>query len=195
MRLARRNLIWIVFLSFMIQGCETLRMPTGPDISSLDFIKDAPTVGVQVVDSRSEERIGSIGATQMYIKKKDLVPVAQNYLLQILHSMGINGVLLQQSGNLNTLGVDGLLKFKIDNVNVISIDILLDKPEFEADGTVTLQTLDRKDLFIGHVRGRHDSRALTATGGGKAVGLAINDALLKLSVNQTFRKELKSLKN
>ncbi len=185
----------ILICGLLFEGCQTLKMPAGPDVSSLPHIQNAPTIGIQVIDSRSSERIGTIGAASLYVKANEIIPPTQNYLIHFLYEQGINAVVMPQSVNLPDLNLDGLINMDVKNINVSSFDLLMDEPEYISTALVTLTDQKGQTLFKGQVQGNDRSRAISVKGTGIIIGKTINNAIMHLSISNEFMKAIKNLKH
>jgi hypothetical protein len=184
-------------------GCQTITMPSGPDVSRLELLADAPLLAVNISDSRSKEKIGSIGAAQLMVKKSDAITMTHHYLFDFLHHQGVNSVLVpeinfQQSENIRQTALrsraEGILRFEINAFRVSSVDLLLDEPQYEVDASIIVYSAEGKLLFHDYVHGFEKSRALTASGSGKVIGQILSNALWTLELNPKFKSTLKSLK-
>ena len=193
----------LTFFCFLT-GCQTIRLPSGPDVSKLGFMPNAPLASVQVSDTRDKDKIGTIGAAQIIVKKADTVGMIQNYVLDFLYRQGINVVAAPQLNFSQTENIrsaaqmtnaQGVVKFELNALRVNSIDLLLDPPTYEVDALFVLYSKDGTCLFQEYIHGRKQSQALTEAGKGKAVGEAVNNALWTLEASQGFKKAVSSLKS
>jgi len=195
--------MWFLVLScFLLAGCQTVSMPTGPALTGRPVLQNAPLIALSVADRRSEERIGAIGASQMFARNADTVQMSTNYLTSFLYDQGVNTVVLPQADLNKNEGIraaiarvngQGLARLEIIAIQVRSIDLLLDKPEYEVHAMLTVYALDGEKRFDTHLYGKEKSRALGARGQGKAIGRAFESAFWSLENHSGFQSALRSL--
>lgn len=194
---------FFVFFCFSLIGCQTVRIPSGPDVSKLGLIPNAPLVGLNVLDVRNSNKIGTIGASTILAKPSETVGMTQNYAVDFLHQQGINSVITPQvdftdsnhiQEAINKLHADGMLRLEITGMRVSSIDLLLDNPQYEVDILVIVYSKEGKSIFHEYIHGLEKSRALFSGGQGEAIGRIVSQALWTLEQNPDFRKALTALK-
>jgi hypothetical protein len=198
-----KRALGFILLAIAVSGCETLKMPLGPDMSSYELIADAPVVAISVSDARSKDKIGMIGLDTLKVKRSDTPALARNRLAEFLHQLGINvvpapaidfGRTESVKSAAETLHAQGVLKFEINAIHVRSIDLILDSPEYEVDAFLAVYSAGGKLLFHESLHGSTESRAFTSKRAGAAVETALRNAILALNGSNAFDKTIEELK-
>lgn len=199
----KKNMLIVFALGMLISGCETLKMPPGPDISTFALIPNAPLVIVSVTDTRTRDKIGTIGLDTLKVKKSDTPTLARNCISEFLYGRGIN---VTQSPSIdfgqidsiravaNALHAQGVIKFDVNAIHVRSIDLILDAPEYEVDVFLAIYSADGEAIFHEQLHGSTESRAFTSKGAGDAVETALRNAILVLNGSNEFDKAIDYLK-
>jgi len=192
-----------LLLCFVITGCQTIKMPTGPDVSRLTLLPSAPLVEVRVTDARAKDKIGTIGATQIIAKRSETSEMARNLLVRFLYDQGVNSMDAPQidfdsiqkiSEVLERFNAQGMMLFEITKIKVSSIDLILDNPQYEITASVIIYLRNGKMLFHEDIHAMEESRSLTASGEGRTISRILSRAIHTLGQNHEFRQALESLK-
>lgn len=112
----------ILFLScFLFAGCMTAKLPSGPDIYSLNAFEDHVLLGIpKVNDTRENTTLGSLGVESVKAPKKELSLLVTNYLVNTLNSSW--EVNVERLAPLDEGQIAGLLaERKLDNILVAEI--------------------------------------------------------------------------
>ena len=197
--------ICLVVLVFLFAGCQTVRMPTGPDVDHLTPLDHAPLLAVCARDHREKDRIGMIGGTSIMVPREDASKTLENYIRQTLYQAGINSSI--QSGcadvsqgqsakdMVSRSRADGLLIFNIQTIKVGSVDLLLDPPHYELESSASLYMADGKLYLERNFFSSIKNQSIGSNGQGKAVASLMEDAAEKLRNLSQFNEYLKSIQH
>lgn len=151
-----RSIFLIAFVFFAVTGCATARLSKGPDTSLLVQHKEVSPIGVaDAVDDRKSEKIGTIGATSIVVKKNDLVDLVGNHLIRyISEKIGLNveRVQINENDSIKLVAmkkkVEGVIVLRIKSLRMFSMDALLQP--VEVDLTLELIVFDEVGQEIYH---------------------------------------------
>jgi hypothetical protein len=191
-------------LAVFAAGCQTVRLPQGPDRNQFQPIAGAPVVAANVVDSRGSDKMGNIGATTVKAKRTETALTAENYLNQFLHYQQVNAVPVPKldasqhvsvSQVIQSVAADGAVLFEIHSLSVKSFDLLLSPPKYELKGSFYLFSKEGKPIFHEDLTARTNTQSVTTKGQGEAVAQMINDSLWSLEQNPRFKQQLATLRS
>ena len=197
-----KKIIFCFLGVLLFSGCSTVvKLPD--DFSGANGVSGtASQVAIQIRDSRGTEKIGVIGASPIKVKKSDMVQMAERSLTKMLSDEGISSVRVsgidfndQSKVSNQARAHDGLILFDLNSVRVSSIDVILDPPDYVAEGLMIFYDKNGQRVFASNVSGQKDSQAMMA----KSIGNAIQNAILNscasirsLSEYDRWKKSVKS---
>lgn len=189
---------------FFLAGCQTLPMPEGPSVAEKPFLPNAPIAGIHVNEKRTSENIGSIGLAFIKVKKDQSIAMAGNYLSDMLYEKGLNTVMMPSvnfgdkaslTQAASQMNAKLLVQLTVVEYSVTSIDLILDKPSYETTLIADVYDASGNLLLNQTLKGSIESRAVSATGSGKAVAEALEKALDYLGADNAFQKEIEAVKD
>jgi len=188
-----------VLSCLLLTGCQTMKIPSGPDIAKLEPLTNAPTFVAAVQDSREKAKIGNICLTSISAKKDQVIACAQNYLEKFLYDQGIDSEFVQGLNvadpekirqSIQQTGASGAIYLDVYTITVKSIDILMDPPKYGLFGEVVICGRDGQPVYRTEVQSNTISQSLTEKGKGEALAQLIQNAVESLGQNARFKKEL-----
>ena len=132
----KRTIVWIIGL-IVLSGCATAKLSKGPDPAVLIHHDEIAPIGVATaMDERDSEKIGTIGATSIVVKKNDLVDLVGNHLVRYINEkIGLNVERVQVTDNdsiklvATKKKVEGVIVLRIKSLKMFSMDALLQPVE------------------------------------------------------------------
>ncbi len=195
----------LALLGFVLTGCASLPIATGPDIYSLARIQGAPTIVVpKVVDNRADkERVGTIGLAG-FSTKADIAQALTNRVAASLHGDGYNfsgaPVIVPTNSEAVKMEVarnqaQGLLYISLEEVRLFSMDAILQPTEVTVKTRVMFFNKNGKVLFERPFEAVASKTIGLATQGsvGHLVEQALNRSVESLIADQDFRNILEGL--
>jgi len=189
----------LIVVSILIQGCATAQLSKGPDTYALIEHQESAAFGIpKAMDERKGENAGTIGGALIKVKKKDLVELATNYLVQYINQkVGLNVVRITMSESepaeviMAKHNVDGIVVLKIKELKMFSMDALLQP--VKTDLTLELMILDKsgRAIYERTVTGHDEKRigvSMVEKSAGKIVETVVKDALSQLVKDPELRK-------
>lgn len=193
--------IWglILAIGFTIAGCQTVKMPGGPNIAQMAIRSGAPVIAISAVDTRTSDKIGRIGATAIKVKTTETKPMVEGYSADLFYDKGLNVTLTPQidytrkSSILDAIGMlnaNGLVRVELNSLSVSSIDIFLDNPQYEAYVHVIIYDKTGAAIYDHNVRGLIKSRTMSPKKQGVVLGEVFQAALAQLDADPDFSKSI-----
>jgi uncharacterized lipoprotein YajG len=129
-----KTLIVLAFLT-LITGCAT--MPPPVSVDTYREIQGAPYIGLEAIDSRDTDVVGTVGLTSFKMKSLDTFLYAQ--LKNELNNVGGLNIQSHSKNGTNDLRLPVTMSARIDSINFTSMDALLD----DADGICSVSVMIR----------------------------------------------------
>ncbi len=123
----------LLLILLLINGCVGARLSSGPNTSPLIKHEDLTSVGVAAtVDDRESEKVGTIGAATITVRKSDLANVVGNYLIKYINEkvgLNVERVQMNETGSIKLAAsknkVNRIIILTIKTLNMFSLDALL----------------------------------------------------------------------
>lgn len=152
-------------LLFSSAGCATARLPEGPDASILIHQEPAPVVVARASDEREGEKIGTIGATTIFVKKGGLVNLVSNHLVRYINEkvgLNVERVEVSETDSIKLIAtkkkIEGVILLRIKSLRMFSVDALLDP--VQTNLTLELVVFDEagREIYRRVATGHHEKR-------------------------------------
>ena len=187
-----RNVFVMAFVFFALTGCATARLSKGPDPSLLIQHKEISPVGVaNAVDDRESEKIGTIGATSIVVKKNDLVDLVGNHLIRYINENDSIKLVATKKK------VEGVIVLRIKSLKMFSMDALLQP--VEVDLTLELVVFDERGQEIYHriADGHYEKRigiSVVEKSAGELVEAVVKETLSQYVKDAELKKVIAKFK-
>ncbi len=132
----KKLIVWILGL-IVLSGCATAKLSKGPDPAILIHHEESVPIGVvTTMDERESEKIGTIGATSIVVKKNDLVDLVGNHLIRYINEkigLNVERVQINENDSIKLVAtkkkVEGVIVLRIKSLRMFSIDAILQPVE------------------------------------------------------------------
>lgn len=194
----------ILLLSFST-GCATAKLSRGPDTYALSKHPDGIRLGVnKVVDERNGDKVGTIGAAIINVKRQDLANLATNYLISQLNTSfkaNIEEVAVtapeQIPAEAEKRNVKGLVLARISHLRMFSMDAIMQPVKVELNMEAELYDAGGQLLFNKSFPGNFEKRigiSLVEHSTGQLVEATVRDAVSNLVKDTDFKTSVASLR-
>lgn len=190
----------LILILLLTNGCATAKLSKGPDPAVLINHDEIAPIGVATaMDERDSEKIGTIGATSIVVKKNDLVDLVGNHLVRYINEkIGLNVERVQVTGNdsiklvATKKKVEGVIVLRIKSLKMFSMDALLQPVEVNL--TLELVVFDESGQEIyRRIADGHYEKRIGITVVEKSAGELV-EAVVKETLSQYVKdSELKKI--
>ncbi len=198
-----KKIIPLVISVLLFSSCASARLSKGPDIFALPVHEGAVQTGVpKVGDLRDSEKIGSVGALVLKVKKEDLSGMMTNHLVNHLNTkMSINviGIPDVTTETIPTMSkekkLDGVVELKVTKIKLFSIDAVMQPVSTEISIRAAVYNASGKMLYEGDQAGFYEKHEpfMTDKKAGDMVEQATIMAFDRLVTDPDFENAIKQL--
>lgn len=194
-----RSVFIIMLVLFTGTGCITAHLSKGPDTSVLIQHEDLNPIGVAAaLDDRDSEKIGTIGATTIEVKKSELTNLVSNHLIRYINEkigLNVERVEVSDSDSIKLIAskkkVEGIIILRIKSLRMFSLDALLQP--VEVDLTLELSVFEEggQELYRRVITGHHEKRigiSIVEKATGEIVEAAIKDTLRQYAKDPDLKR-------